>query len=326
MPTATARKTQPKTPERKLSWSDLFASGSMFQLKTSVWIARTKITAADLGIEATEEVNEALSLGHHRLVPHAEFERMNTILGKARQTIEHYSQQFLFIKGARYVPDRNLETVSGKLKELREEFQAAVDVFLENYSTIKTNTLPIIEKALLDAAKTAEAARAAFERVVAEYPSVDELRGKFRLIWNVYSIQGPKQSGVGAALFDESTQVRGAIKEMVTELRAEASEKVQGLLALVKKGGKIAQRSVDSAMTVLDHIDAVNVFGDEVLTANVATLRAALRGINTDERIPDSIVTSLDDIQRALQTDIDAAVAAAEAKLTGVGRRKLKVA
>jgi hypothetical protein len=289
-------------------------------------------------------VASALALGNHRLAPAKAFENVAAVIAEARRAIDDLSLSFVFIKGARYVPAQNMDKLRARLAECREKFTAEVDTFIEGYEATKGEMLPVIRKALRDAARPVpatlgkndeilapartadEVAAAAYERVLGEYPSADEVREKFRLIWNVYAVQGPKAEGAAAAMEGETDTVKSVLRDMVAGLREEVTTKLAEVLALIQKGGKLHERSLESARAVLARVDAVNVLGDEELTRQVSAFRRALDGVRAGERVGDATVTGLADVAKALSADLEEATAAAEAKLTGVGRRKLAVA
>jgi hypothetical protein len=306
-----------------LTWDDLFIAGSVIDLRTRKWRARAALTPRDLGIEDTDAVSQALALGAHRLAPNDAFGRVNEIHARARRAVESASVNFSLIVGARYVPEANIAGLAAQLRDCKESFRIAVNDFMASYEEVKRAMLPVLHQALRDAAKTPDAALAAYDRLVAEYPSASEVREKFELAWNIYAIKGPKKEGAQASLQSEAEEVRSAVREMIKELREDVRLKLAEVLALIAKGGKLQTRSIQSAMTVLDHIDRTNVFGDEDLRRQVAGLRAALREINTDEDVPETTIAGLESVRTALAQNIEEAVAAAEQKLTGVGRRKL---
>jgi len=309
-----------------LTWNDLFLSGSIVDLATSKWRGRVRLQPKDLGIPDSDAVASALTLGTNRLAPVEAYDEINEIHARARRHVDHHSIPFGFVRGARYVPDRNIAELSALLKSAREDFDRAVEAFVSRYDEIKASQLPIITQALRDAARTTEAADAALARMLDEYPSADDVRKKFNLSWNVYAISGPRVDGAAAAMEDERSSVRSVVRDMIVDLRQEVIDKLGDVLSLIQKGGKLQQKSIDSALSVLDHIDRVNVLGDMTLFDHVGKLRTALNGLDSDARVSDAQVTGLQDIRQALSSSIEEAVAAAEAKLSSVGKRKLKVA
>ncbi len=309
-----------------LTWNDLFLSGSIVNLTTSNWTGREGITPADLGIEASDAVDRALSLGNHRLVRAEAFAGIHGAHARARRAIDQHSLPFGFIWGARYVPEAQLASLSKRLRECMADFDREVAAFVTNYENEKAEMLPLIEKALKDAAKTPEAAAAALERLKASYPSPAEVSARFAMRWNIYAIQGARTAGAQAALEEEGATVRMALTEMISGLREEIAQKLNSVIALIKKGGKLEKRSIESANAVLDRVDAVNVLGDDLLTKQVRALRSMLAGLQPGEDISEGFIEQLGSIRQALEDDLADAAKAAEEKLTGFGRRLMEVA
>lgn len=316
--------TETKRPN-EISWTDLFLAGSIFHLRTSSWRAREQIKAADLGIKDTAEVTQALALGQHRLIPGEAFKPIEAAIDAARKAIEDASLPFMFIPGARYVPEKNSTTLLAKLKVCRGAYDDAVAAFIEAYPATSAQMMVTIKRAIEDATRDPETVDAAFQRVVSHYPTAADLAERFRMSWSIYAIQGPKASGASAAAEAEADTVRSVVREMVSGLREEVTTKLAGVLKLIQTGGKLQERSVESALAVLDRVESVNILGDEVLTTQVRSLRAALKNIETGKRISDATVAGLETIKVELEKGIADAAAAAEAKLSGQGRRRLKI-
>lgn len=305
-----------------LKLTDLFTNGSIVALHTSMWRARTKIKAPDLGIPETQEVNRVLSLGQHRLAPKEAFESIVKPAGVAERAIQYASLNFAMIPGARYVPDTGLPELLAKLKECRREFNGAVSEFIANYGDMKTRMLPMIEQALKDAAKDPQMAQAAFDRVKSEYPSSEDIQQKFALYWNVYTVQGAKSAAVEDALQNESEEVKSIVRSMVEQLRGELTGKISDIMGVIAKGGKLPARSVESALTMIRRVESLNVIGDEELSRQIVTLRTALETWDSGKEVDDAFTTGLSGIKDSLEKSIEEAVKEAEANLTGLGRRR----
>ena len=117
-----------------------------------------------------------------------------------------------------------------------------------------------------------------------------------------------------------------AVEKNTAIARSEAdAPEIDGVVR-IQKGGKLQPKSVEAALSVLDHVDRVNVLGDMTLFEHVGRLRDAIKGLGTEARVSDAQITGLQDIKAALSSSIEEAVAAAEAKLSSVGKRKLKAA
>ena len=306
--------------------SDLFVTGSIVALHVSKWRARIKLQAQDLGIDDSTDVQKALSLGQHRLAPKEAFEAIDAAQRSAQFAIDSLSMNFAMIPGTRYVPDGNMRSLMLQLKMHRAAFYRAVGDFCDVYEATKAAQLPIIQRALQDAAKTPEAAALAFARIQVEYPPVDEVRRLFALKWNTYTIRSTTNRDAIEAAGEEGEEVKSIVKSMVEQLRGEVQEKLANVLMLITKGGKLKAKSIESANATIDRISALNVFGDTVLDQQVKALRGVLSGIDPDgEKIGSNVVSGLTDIQKALETSMEQAIAEAEQNLCALGRRKLDI-
>lgn len=306
-----------------LNWNALFANGSIVDLGTSMWRARLGIKPSDLGIDDTNAVQKVLSLGCHRLAPSKAFEDINEPAKAAARAIEHYSMNFGLIRGARYVPDTNLPKLLGQLRKYKQEYQAAVNAFMDNYEEMKAQQMPLIRDALRDAAQTPEAAKIAFQRIQAEYPEAHQVRDKFKLQWNVYAIQGARSRAAMAAATEEQENVKSIVSSMVTELRSEMQDKLKKILDIAAKGGRLSTKSIDSALKMLDRIESLNVLGDQVLANQIGSLRSTFLTMDKGQ-VTDDFTMGLNSVQEALESSVEQAIAEAEQNLTGVGKRKMK--
>lgn len=310
--------------DKKLTWDKLFLNGSVVGLTNSLWRARVQIKASDLGIEDTDAVRTALSLGCHRLMPLKSFEEITRQHREASKLIDYYSVNFGLIRGARYVPEKNLPILIEELKKAKERFYLAVDSFMNNYEKTKDEMLPIIEKALLDAANDPIAAVNAFNRIKQEYPLANEVRSKFSLGYSVYAIRSAQNEGVANAAAEESEGVKSIIADMVKQLRDDLTCKLSDILKIVNDGGKLNDKSIEAANNILNRVDSLNVLNDRVLSDQINAFRKALASV-TDGKYDGNFVVGLDNIKKTLETSVEEAIKDAEESLTGVGKRKLNI-
>lgn len=312
-----------------ITWNDLFTQGTLIDYSVHLWRARIRLTAEDLGIDATDDVQKAFSFGCHRLAPTKSFEEINSAVNAWMKDIEDHSFDFPLLRGVRYVPDTQVPELQRKLDERKREFNIAVDEFLDRYNTMMQEVLPTIEQALHDAAKTSEAAKSAFSRVVQEYPSVSKVAKKFDLEWNFFTISIPISKEAAVTAKSAIPQVQSVITSMIDQLRSELSDKVGNLLTLTQniKDGKsrskagLASKSKKSALAVLDRVDRLNIMNDDTLTEQVSMLRLLLSNDNDLS----TTVRGLKSVKSNLEADISAVVEAAEKRMTGLGNRKISI-
>lgn len=312
-----------------LKWSDLFTQGTLIDFSEHMWRARVGLTAEDLGIEESEEVVKALSFGCQRLAPKEEFEILNRISAAWKADIEYHSLNFPLLVGVRFVPDSQVQILSGKLENHKKAFEKEVRGFLARYNDIKAKQLPVLEQALKDAAKTPEAAYAAYMRVEGAFPSADVIAEKFGLEWNFFNVSMPNSPEAVKAAKNTAPQIKKVVESMVSQLRKDLKEKVEGLIQVAgridtnKKDG-FSDKSVKAALSVLDRVDGLNVLDDAELRQQTRKLREALESSQNGSIQLNEVVNNLVEARKSLETDKAKAVEMAEKKLMGIGDRKMK--
>jgi hypothetical protein len=303
--------------------NDLFRSGSVIQISVSIWPARTKIHPQDLDIPDSAQVREVLALGSHRLAPKAAFEEIRRAEREARLVLESNSLSFRMIQGARYVPDDRLPKVIEDIKAKRDQFDDAVSAFCADYEKMRAEYAPCIRAGLKDVLEDDAKVEQVWSRIEAVYPSARELLGKFSFAWIPYTLQSVNPK-LAQAIGEETAPVRSILQGMVEGLRGDVQEKLGSLLELIAKGGKWTQKSVNSANSVLDRVEQLNIIGDTTLKAQIERIRTLLKTMNDEvsQEQKERFVTGLSDVQKILSEDMETAIKEAEANLTGFGVRK----
>lgn len=312
-----------------ITWNDLFTQGTLIDFSIHLWRARIRLTAEDLGIDSTEDVQKAISFGCHRLAPASAFETINAIIHAWERDIFDHSLAFPILEGVRYVPDDQVKVLQTKLDMHLRDFEIEVAAFLETYEAMIQEQLPVIEKALAGAAKTPESAAAALSRIISEYPSRQRVAEKFGLEWNFFTISVPASKAAAQTAKSAVPQIQKVVSGMVEQLRTELAGKVANLISLAKKSQDgtaqtkdgFGKRSKQSALDVLMKVDRLNFLDDATLREQTKILRSLLE---TDQSELNGVVRDLNRVQNALESDIATASAFAEKRLTGLGNRKLQ--
>jgi hypothetical protein len=247
------------------------------------------------------------------------------IVNRAKRALDARSLNFAMIKGARYVPSEQTEQLLAIFRDLRTQYKAAKQRFVDGSTKVWADWEPVLRKALLDALKDESLVTAAMDRIRAEYPTAQQLEDKFYFRWNVYAVQSAKSAKAGEVAEEEAESIKGVVKGMVEQLRGELVEKVGSLLTSAQKGGKLRSTSISSALTCLDRADSLNVLGDGELTRMTRAIRSALMNIDPEKDVGSDALTELDSLKTELETGAAEAVAQAEQALMGLGVRKLAV-
>jgi hypothetical protein len=327
-----------------LTWNDIFTTGSLIHFSRHQWQARAELTDKDLGIEpAPAELNEDGTVKKKgekivnqtiRLAHAKRFERINQKMRAFIAEIEARSLNFPVLESVRYVPDAQVATLRTNLENINREFEAAVDAFVADFPQIKTEGLDFVTRDLYKSGRcrTAEHATAAIARITADYPDANAVAAKFGLEYDFFTIQLPVSEAAAAAAKDAAPQVKSVVESMLKQLRSEVSEKLTTLLRLTdearKANGTLNMKSINSALDVLSKVDSLNFLGDETLIQQVSMVRSMLQNAkDAKEAKQDAnlseLFSGLSKAQEAVSADVQAAVSAAEKKLTGLGARKI---
>jgi hypothetical protein len=99
-------------------------------LRVSIWTARKKLTAGDLG-DAELPPDDLASLGSKKICDPTSLKIFHTLKGRAIGVLNHYGLEFL---GGWAIPESKAMEVQQKLEALEREFSDAKEAFLVNYN------------------------------------------------------------------------------------------------------------------------------------------------------------------------------------------------
>jgi hypothetical protein len=150
-----------------------------------------------------------------------------------------------------------------------------------------------------------------------EYPSASAVRGKFKM-----KLPAPKVFKSSPNLGDETEDVREVLNEMLEELYKELREQLTAIINQASKGGSLQERTIESMRGILDRVTDLNFVGDVTLTRQVDSIRRYLLNVNR-KAVEEGFIDGLTKAREELSVSVEEATKEAEAKLTGLGRRKL---
>jgi len=114
----------------------LTREGVLLNVSVRFWRGCKKLKAEDIGLDPGNVSDRLISLGHKRLLPKEATAALALVEGRAHALVEACS--FPFLNGlAHFLPNTKLEEVTGKLKELEEEFWKAKGEFIQRYARLR---------------------------------------------------------------------------------------------------------------------------------------------------------------------------------------------
>jgi hypothetical protein len=250
----------------------MIKDGVVVSLHIGYWQGKKALKAEDLGLDPSN-VPDIFNLGQKMLIPLEERNAFRNIETRARQRLEALSFHFFASPGSRFVPLKGLGKVLEDLKNMKGEFDGAVEDILSRYQTIRVEMLE----------KYSELR----DKLEPYYPSPTALRSKYYFKWEVYQISAPDASEAVPedlvaeyAKFKDSLrrEFEGFLEEAARDLRAQVAEKAEAILKKINSGEIIRSQTLDSVRSMIDRFETLNFIGDKTVEQALAKLRKSING------------------------------------------------
>lgn len=295
----------------------LFANGTLMNLHVGKWGAIKKMKAHDLLLDAAQVDENALYLGHKKLLPKTATEELVRIESEGRAFLYNRSVDFP-IAGARFVSYAAMPDLLTRLRDLQVRWNAAVVKLIEEYPAHKAAQLKALED---ESDKLAEEelkkvqnetdlrlkrfgelqAWKEAQKVQNEsfYPPQNELRRLFYFEWRSFEIQ-PQTGGmsqVNAEAILEAQQqlqsdLRSWVKEAAVEMHRTLGQAAANARNLLEKHGKLDARNLRPLINAFEAFRAMDFTGKSDFRAVVdriqkefitSDLAAASQGLSGDQ-------------------------------------------
>ena len=250
-----------------------FKDGVLVCLHVSKWSGANKLDPSDLGL-TPDQVPDFMRLGKKLLIPEEERGRFTQIENNARNALERESFAFP-VGGARFVPRHRLLEVDTRLKAYREEYQAAIDSFLDRYHMIRDEMLERYPEHR--------------EKLEPFYPGYHHVRRYFAFGWVVFEIgETSLREGEVAEAYERfkaelREQFDRFLQDAVIDLRFQVQETCLRVAERVAKGDVINGNSVKSLNHIIDKFMNLNFIGDKRISDQLDALRTTLKTLDPAE-------------------------------------------
>lgn len=251
-----------------MSYSDIFKDAALLQLTATCWSIDRKLPPALLA----EVGNVDYLKGRKLLLDPESTAPIKQITGKARNYIRKLALPFP-IRGCVLVPRKLIPTIQDQLSTFKNDYDCSVESFLYWYPSAIT--------------EAAEKLGELFDQL--DYPSADQLKGRFRFEWRYLTV-GPSTSRIlPASLYQEEMT---KFKELMAQARQEAEEALRmEFVDLVsnltdKLNGtdgtpkRLRSSAVENLHEFLSHFDDRNIFQDEQLESLVQQCKSIVDGVS----------------------------------------------
>jgi hypothetical protein len=195
----------------------LTREGVLISVSVRYWRATKKLKAEDLGLNPNNVTDRLISLGHKRLVPKEALEKFAQIEGKVHSMVE--SSTFTFLNVARFLPNSQLDRVTGELKTLEQEFIQVRDEFLENYAELRKQAQREWRKAAKHLVSDPERLLATIED---SFPLPERMGRYFSFETQLFQVSAPDRLSLEAVSIGDQQEIIKARQRAA----AEASQKI----------------------------------------------------------------------------------------------------
>jgi rRNA-processing protein FCF1 len=314
-----------------MEFSKIFTHGCLVDLNVSMWTAKKKLDAEDLGIEDTE-VSAAFSLGNKMLIPYEVIHELKSLENAARHILIQFSFPCEF-GNARFVPKKRFVEFSGVMDAIIKKFNYKADDLARNYLTYR---IDMREEYLLAAGEAYDRAKALnpefdlprdtfintfLERIEKAYPEEADIRAKFRMEYIVFQVALPdiSQASYGDLIEDSekiklmeqayrtslNRKVESFFEKITGDLRGKASATLKRFLDRLNGNFDIRSSSIESVINMIDEYEKMNFIGDNTFLKHLQMFRIKCLNYNSKMLSSDKVVRET--VKRELKAIIEIA-------------------
>jgi hypothetical protein len=277
----------------------LTREGVLITVSVRYWRGCKKLRAEDLGLDPNDVSDRLISLGHKRLVPKDAVAALALVESRAHALVE--ANTFPFLNGlAHFVPNPKLEEVTGKLKELEEEFWSAKVAFLRGYNSLRSSAAEewrsMARKLMADSDRLVATIEAAF-------PAAQRMEKFFGFDVQLFQIAVPERLGADLVTLAEQQQliqvrqsaaqaasekIRSDIETFVAEsiaaLREQTSILCSEMLESIQTSETgVHQKTLNRLVKFIDQFRQMNFANDSEMEERLETVRRELLTRSAEE-------------------------------------------
>jgi len=258
---------------------NLYKLGMLFVVKCSYWSCRAGNEPDELDLTPDRITARAIaSFGTKDLLdPDKTRKVFQQLEKKARHVLEKHSRPFA-AASAHFVPWNHVQTVIEQLQALKVEFDQAVQQFLGDYPSLRSQWQ----------AQHPEVPDAC-------YPPSVSLPGRFRLSWHAFKVTGAPQLTPVEDIEMELEQRRARDEQvalMEKNLQRECQQFVEQYVLgfrkevaefcdqVIDQKGQVHGKTLNAIRDRIDRFHAMNVFGDTDAASKLAKLKQQIAGLS----------------------------------------------
>jgi hypothetical protein len=276
-----------------MTTENIASRAMLVSLKIGQWTARKLDKSATQEVTVNHAAASDAGRFNKQIIDKNSLLPMVQIAGAARTFFYQHTLPWSD-NGDRVLSSDNYFTVMNRLRELKSDFKAAVDVFCRDYrdrAKLHLNSL--------------------FNE--ADYPQSWEIREKFYMYFSVMPlpVAGDFRVAMGDDVVDEvrqeiEAQLTSRVQGMVQSIWTELVGTVSHLRDRLKGDGPLFSSALDNIVDLIDRLPGLNITNDADLDAMRKELRLLTAGldmkdIKKDDALRTSVIDKTTDILKQMQ-------------------------
>jgi hypothetical protein len=270
----------------------LTREGVLINVSVRYWRATKKLSPEDLGLKPEDVSARLIALGHKKLLPKEALEALALIESRAHAFIENNT--FPFLNGlAHFVPNAKLADVTAKIKALEEDYWAAKQQFLEQYSTLRESALKEWREMAQKLVDNPEQLLATIE---ASFAPPANLERSFGFEMQIFQISAPERLGLDLVTIGDQEKIiqtrQKAADEAAAKIRAETELFVADCVASLREQtarlcedmlqsintseNGVHQKTLNRLIRFIDQFKTMNFVNDAVMEQELERVRQEL--------------------------------------------------
>ncbi len=279
-------------PDNQNLLSVLTREGVLIKVSIRYWRGCKKLRPEDLGLKEADVSDRLISLGHKRLLPKDSLAGLAVVEGRAHAFVE--GNTFPFLNGlGHFVPNAKLAEVTGRLKELEQEFWQAKQQFLKQYSSLRQEAAKEWKTMAKKLVKDPERLMAAIE---GSFPFVDQMERFYSFDVQLFQISVPERLGLDlvsladqeqlAVARQQAAQQAGAkirqgvesfVADCVASLREQTAQLCQEMLESINSCETgVHQKTLNRLLRFIDQFKQMNFVNDQDMARQLEAVRKEL--------------------------------------------------
>jgi len=277
----------------------LTREGVLLKVSVSFWRGCKKLRPEDIGLEPDDVSDRLIRLGHKRLLPTEATAALALVESRAHAFVE--ANTFPFLNGlAHFLPNSKLAEVTGKLKELEDEFWQAKTQFLTDYADLRESALQEWRQSAAKLSAQPERLLAAIE---ASFPPALKLERTYGFAVDLFQIAVPDRLGLDLVALADQQEVMAArqqaahdagqrihreterfVADCVASLREQTAVLCDEMLESIRTSETgVHQKTLNRLLRFIDQFKQMNFANDTEMEQQLETVRRELLSKNAEE-------------------------------------------